>query len=292
MACFLFSLTSAERGLLMDHDLQSRLIYELKILKKDKERYTSRLSLLDEYRGQRLKRLSPKDGCNYYCIRRKNAAKYKYAGKEADKSVSRIKEAAHITRALDIIDRNIALTESLLEGYEKYDNASIDEKLPFSYRSEEIINDADYLAVGMKWKAAKLAYQATFPENYPQNKTERTSDGTMVKTISEMVLYERLIAAGLIFVYELPLPSNDYGPNLYPDFTVLSPLDCKTEIIIEYVGRLDLPQYRDEFSRRLYRYMMNGYTPGVNLFFAFGDMRGHIDSLQVNKIIADILGVR
>lgn len=276
----------------MDHDLQSRLIYELKILGYNRDRYASRLSLLDEYRTQKLKRLSPKNKRSYYCIKRKGESKYRYAGTEAVPRVQRIKEAMHLSKSLDIIDQNIALTESLLEGYQNYDHASVDSRLPVSYRSAIGVNEADYLKAGMEWKSDKLVYQSTFPENYPENKTERTSDGTMVKTVSETVLYERLIAAGLIFVYELPMPCCDYGPNLYPDFTVLSPLDCKTEIIVEYVGRLDLPQYREEFARRIHRYIQNGYIPGVNLFLAYGDARGHIDSLQVNKIIADILGVR
>lgn len=65
----------------------------------------------------------------------------------------------------------------------------------------------------------------------------------------------------------------------------------KTEIIVEYVGRLDLQQYRDKFAKKIGRYISNGYIPGVNLFFVFGDKEGHIDSLQINKVIADIRGL-
>ena len=39
---------------------------------------------------------------------------------------------------------------------------------------------------------------------------------------------------------------------------MLSPIDMKTEIIIEYVGRLDLREYREEFARRVERYLRNG----------------------------------
>lgn len=78
---------------------------------------------------------------------------------------------------------------------------------------------------------------------------------------------------------------------MYPDSTVLSPIDMKTEIIVEYVGRLDLPKYRDEFARKLGRYTANGYKPDVNLFFIFSDKDGHIDSLQISRVIATIKGM-
>ena len=82
---------------------------------------------------------------------------------------------------------------------------------------------------------------------------------------------------------------DDYGPPMYPDFTVLSPKDMKTKIIIEYVGRLDLVKYSEAFARKVERYIRNGYIPGVNLFFVFGDKNGHIDSMQINRIIEDII---
>lgn len=276
----------------MDHDLYSRLQYELKELEDFKKKYAKRLSVLEEYRGQRLKRHSPKRRKPFYTAKRKGASKYKYAGKEDNLRVQRIKEATHLDRALSAISEDISLIQSLLEGYKEHDPVAIDCELPGSYRSKAPYPGNSYMENGRKWKAEKLAFQAGFPENYPEHKTEQTSDGTWVKTLSEVVLYERFLSAGLIFIYELPLASKDYGPNLYPDFTILSPIDCKTEIVVEYIGRLDLPKYREDFAKRIYRYMQNGYIPGVNLFFAYGDERGHVDSLQINKIIADILGVR
>ena len=58
-------------------------------------------------------------------------------------------------------------------------------------------------------------------------------DGIKVKIVSELVLYERLKDAGLAQIYELPLPLKDYGPPLYPDVTILSPKDMKTEMLTQ-----------------------------------------------------------
>ena len=83
----------------------------------------------------------------------------------------------------------------------------------------------------------------------------------------------------------------DHGPTIYPDETVLSPVDLVTEVKIEYVGRLDLPLYREAFAKKLGRYMADGYTIGVDLFLIYSDSDGHIDTLQIKRAIADIKGL-
>jgi hypothetical protein len=238
-----------------------------------------------------LKRNVKKDGIYYYS-KHKGQGRFKYIGNEEKVNVIKIKKAVHLTRAIEVIDKNITLINALIDGFEEYDLATIDSTLPLTYQGGLQIPSSEYQTVGKIWKENRLSFQAGFPENYPERKTERASDGTRLRTLSEVVIYERLLSAGLICIYELPFPSNDYGPNLYPDFTVLSPIDMETEIIIEYVGRLDLPKYREDFAKRIYRYMQNGYIPGVNLFLVYGDNRGHVNSLQINKIIADIKGIR
>ena len=69
-------------------------------------------------------------------------------------------------------------------------------------------------------------------------------------------------------------------------------LDPLTEIIVEFVGRLDQRGYREDFARKVGRYIASGYIPGVNLFFIYSDSEGNIDSMQITKVIADILGTK
>ena len=77
-----------------------------------------------------------------------------------------------------------------------------------------------------------------------------------------------------------------------PDFTILSPVDMKSEIIVEFAGRMDRQDYREDFAKRVGRYIASGFIPGVNLFFIFGDNDGNIDSTQITKVIEDIYGMR
>lgn len=276
----------------MDADLKSRLIYELKILKNRKQEFADRLDLLEPYRNTLLKRDRNRRGGYYYSIKPEGFDKFKYVGKGSDPKIMRVKEAAFLQKSITLIDKNIKFITDLLDGYQEFDFQSVNLLLPKTYRSEKLIASSAYQAAGKRWKAEKLAFQKQFPENYPEHKTERTSDGTMVKSKNEAHIYDRFLDAGFYHIYELPLPSKDYGPPLYPDFTILSPIDLKTEIIVEHVGKLDDLKYGEGFAARVRRYILNGYIPGVNLFFTFNDKDGHIDSIQINKVIADVLGIR
>jgi hypothetical protein len=275
----------------LDSELNRRLASELKILNSEREIYAKRLALCEEYSSFRLRKTCRKSGKYYFYAKGKGSSKFVYIGPKGSPDVKRICEAHFLKEAIRRIDVNISIINSFTKDYLATDHSSINESLPSTYRSDTIPASLDYQREGALWKKQRLSFQSEFPENYPEYKTETASDGVRIKTISEVVLYERLKAAGLYVIYELPLVLHDYGPPMYPDFTILSPIDMKTEIIVEYVGRLDLPKYRDDFARRVNRYISNGFKPGVNLFFIYSDANGHIDSLQINRLISDIRGI-
>jgi len=202
-----------------------------------------------------------------------------------------VKEARFLEEAIRRIDRDIELIRLLADGFLDYDQSSVNGRLPELYRCNVPPVSDRYAAKSAEWIADRLALQNEFPENYPERKRHRTSDGIMVKSISELLLYERFKDAGFAVIYEMPLTMSDYGPPLYPDFTILSPTDLETEIIVEYVGMLDLREYREDFTKKVRRYMANGFIPGVNLFFIFSNNDGSIDSMQISKVIADIRGL-
>jgi len=267
--------------------------YELIQWEEIKKNYSERLYLLRDCKGTRLRR-HKKKGQNlyYYYIKRPGSKEYTYLGTGDHHEVKRIREARFLEAAIRRIGQNIKLLKALEDGFLSTDPSAISETLSEAYRLEVPPVSELYERESQKWRADRLEFQKRYPENYPQHKRHTTSDGVKVKTISELTLYERLKDAGLSPIYELPIPMKDYGPPLYPDATVLSPIDMKSEIVIEFVGRLDLHEYREEFARRVGRYIACGYVPGVNLFFVFNDMDGNIDSIQISKVIADIKGLR
>lgn len=276
----------------MNAELRQRLQNEIILLENARKEYLTRLEALHDYADVLLRRTKRSNNKYYYYEKRPGLKGFIYLGLENNNRVKRIREARFLKEAIRRIDRDIDLMKALVDGFLPYDPSSINESMPRTYRCDLAPASELYKRESAKWKANRLEFQKKFPENYPQHKTQTTSDGVKVKTISELVLYERLKSAGLALIYELPLILADYGPPLYPDVTVLSPIDMKTEIIIEYVGRLDKPDYREDFAKRVGRYIRNGYIPGVNLFFVFCDRDGNVDSTQISKVIADIKGLR
>ena len=274
----------------MNAELNHRINYEIKMLEQERAAYVSRLELLKDCRGVLLRRAKPNRCKYYYYIKRPGSKTYSYIKESDSILVERIREAHFLEEAIRRIDRDITLMKSLIEGYLPFDPSSISESLPEIYRNEVPPVSKLYEQEGKKWLANRLEFQKRFPENYPDRKKHTTSDGISVKSVSEALLYERLKDAGLFIIYELPFVPLDYGPALYPDVTVLSPIDLKTEIIIEYVGRMDLLDYRGNFAKKVGRYIDSGYTPGVNLFFVFSKNDGYVDSTQITKVIADIFG--
>jgi len=275
----------------MDADLRQRICYQMKILQRERNKYMQQLESCEGFAEIKLRKKKKSRGGCYFYAKKRGSDKYVYVGNKNAPDVVKIRKARYLKEAIRRIDKDIELLKTLNNEYLPYDKYSVNAWLPEIYQTDVAPMDKAYEREGAAWKEKKLAFQAGFPENYPERKRETTSDGVKVKTISEVVLYEMIKSAGLYAIYELPLIMNDYGPNMYPDLTVLSPIDMKTEIIIEYVGRLDLPKYREDFARRIDRYLLNGYVPGVNLFFVYGDREGHIDSMQINKVIADICGL-
>ena len=275
----------------MDAELNIRLNYELAMLEHAKNEYSARFELLGDYKDVFLRRTVRSNGKHYYYAKRRGKH-FRYLGGQNDRTVSRVQEARFLKEAIRRIDHDMDLIKALLEGFESYDPVFVNEVLPEVYRCDLYPVSEAYKHRSAEWLARRLEFQKGFPENYPQRKRHRTSDGVMVKSVSEVTLYEMFKAAGFAQIYELPLPLDDYGPPLYPDFTILSPVDMKTEIIVEYVGRLDRQDYREDFAKRLGRYIASGYKPGVDLFFVYSDKDGNIDSMQVTKVIADILGLR
>lgn len=276
----------------MDANLNGRLDYELMMLEYQKQEYASRLELLSDCKNSSLRRACRPSGKAYYYVKRPGASSYNYIGPSSHREVVRICEERFLEEALRRIDHNIDLVSSLINNYLPLDSHYINDSLPIAYRSDFQPISEMYRDISTKWLEKQICFQKGFPENYPENKRHQTSDGIMVKTLSEMLIYERFKAAGLTLVYELPFAPKDHGPALYPDFAVLSPIDFESVIFVEYVGRMDLQQYREGFAKKVGRYIDSGYIPGVNLFFIFSDKDGNIDSFQITKVIADILGKR
>lgn len=85
-----------------------------------------------------------------------------------------------------------------------------------------------------------------------------TSDGRAVRSMSELVIAEALIAAGQNFSYEKPLALG--GEVRYPDFTIEDEISGRT-IYWEHLGMLEKESYREKWEKKRAWYLRNGVAP-------------------------------
>ncbi len=113
-------------------------------------------------------------------------------------------------------------------------------------------------------------------------------EGLFVRSKSEVIIANMLIERGVQFdekvFYEREFI--DGNTRRIPDFTFI---DAAGDIIIlEHLGMLHKPTYKEEWEKKLKFYEINGFKLGQNLFTTQDDENGAIDSLEIEKVISKI----
>ena len=123
------------------------------------------------------------------------------------------------------------------------------------------------------------------------NLIHRTSNGTLVRSKSEVIIADALSAAGVEFAYEKEFPGHD-GSIRLPDFTIEDAATGET-YIWEHLGMLSNPQYARAWERKQAWYAASGVERGggdvATLIVTTDDERGGIDSAEVQKQIRQII---
>lgn len=123
----------------------------------------------------------------------------------------------------------------------------------------------------------------------------RANDGTLVRSKSEVIIYDRLILKGIKPSYEKALKLNDM--TRYPDFTIED--DAKgITYYWEHCGMMTNPDYRKRWENKLRWYHANGILPSQEnggergtLFITEDSAAGGISSQEIDRVIeAVILG--
>ena len=242
----------------------------------------ARLSELSEYSQMILKTISRRHGNSYYGVYKAGENTVRYLGNDSNPEVGLIRESRYLTESIKTIEFDISLIDDFLAKYESTSFDSINIKLPKTYRSNSFRTDIRN-KVAKKWKEQAEGYKATFAPFKPEELIHRTIDGTMVRSKSEALIYNYLLEAGYTFVYELPIKGKDR--TFYPDFTVLSEIDYKTEIRIEHQGMYGRNDYRNRSEAREYDYWSNGFLPARDVYFTFDDNRGGFDIGPIVEIL-------
>ena len=257
------------------------VLAELKNLRTAAERGHRTLS---EYEADSL-RESRKKGSSisdYYAVR-KGTHKREYLGDEANSNVELIRKARYSRELLDILDNDISLLEKLRDNFIIPEHSVINNRMPIVYHSKSplfTIHDSELAA---KWKAQKEAEKAAYEPYRPEDLVHMAADGTMMRSNAEVIIANYLISLGITFVYELPL--THHGKTILPDFTILSPIDNKTVIIIEHQGAMGNEQYHNKLIRTILFYLRTKMIPNKDVFFTFNHLDGNLDLRQIDSIL-------
>lgn len=243
----------------------------------------SRLLELKEYADTSLKASSGRSK-SYYYVRKKGERTYTYLGGDSNREVRNIKEYRYLKRLLCDIDSEIALLSALHEGHLDISFDAVNNRLPLTYRDPSLPDYSAKLAgAAKKWKEQKEKEKCQYAPRNPENLIMRSIDGTLMRSKSEVIIANLLISYGIPFVYELPHTVN--GIMVYSDFTALSTIDFRSEVIIEHEGLMNSPGYQRTFLNKVNGYLTEGIIPGRDVFFTFDDLNGGFDPSPVQDII-------
>ena len=123
------------------------------------------------------------------------------------------------------------------------------------------------------------------------NLIHRTSNGTLVRSKSEVIIADALSAADIEFAYEKEFPGHDGSVRL-PDFTIEDAATGET-YIWEHLGMLSNPQYARAWERKQAWYAASGVERGggdaATLIVTTDNERGGIDSVDVQEQLRQII---
>ena len=190
----------------------------------------------------------------------------------------------------NILDSNI---EALQTAYELIENSEAEDILMHldpEIRSQIEFNTQTVYRLPDDPKAANVLLKwvqepSLKNPNYPEYLKHRTSTGELVRSKSEMLVYEKLKEYGIAFKYELPKQIGD--TVFYPDFTIMR-TDGKL-FYWEHAGRCDLQSYRDEILWKTRMFESVGIGQWDNLIITYDTGDGQIDLREIEFIIKNKL---
>ena len=122
------------------------------------------------------------------------------------------------------------------------------------------------------------------------NLIHRTSNNTLVRSKSEVIVADALSAAGVEFAYEKEFRGHDGSPR-FPDFTIQDAATGET-YLWEHLGMLADPQYARAWERKRAWYRASGVEEGggevATLIITKDNEHGGIDSAEVQSKVREI----
>lgn len=153
----------------------------------------------------------------------------------------------------------------------------------FVKKATEICGVSDSFA--KRWLVKKNRFRDRY---YSGKENFVTSNGEYVRSKSELIIADRLHAAGVPYVYEADLYLDEGKTLLHPDFTVLNKRTGR-EYVWEHFGMIHNQEYWENAQSKINTYARNGYFIGVNLIVTLEGVNNPLYVQNIYKVIEQFL---
>lgn len=127
-----------------------------------------------------------------------------------------------------------------------------------------------------------LAEHITADPIFKQHLIYHTSDGSLVRSKSEVMIYDALLKNDFVFMYERPFEIN--GGLYFPDFSIIH-RRTRDIVLWEHLGQLEDEEYKMKNRKKIINYMNAGYFPGVNLIITWENENNIFDIRKIDQVI-------
>ena len=230
-----------------------------------------------------------KEYTTFYLEMPKEPGKVRRERKTISRDTERLRIMArkqYLQTLLEQLDGNIAALQETIGILENTSTGAIlsaldpviQKEIVFQKQTEyRMPEDSEEAREHLEWIKAPYVKN---PKN-PEHLKHRTSTGELVRSKSEVLIYEKLKEYKMASRYDSALQAGN--KVIYPDFTIRR-TDGKI-FYWEHAGRCDLQNYRKEILWKMKEYEKIGIGQWDNLILTFDVGDGMIDLREIESII-------
>lgn len=234
-----------------------------------------------------------------FYLRKKGEKEQKYIRKQDYELLKTIIKEEIAYNTVHVLKWNIRKIDKLIKQLKFYDITAVTAQLSRAYK--EAIKEIGGVEASRPLPEPSEEIDSSIPSENPFNRKNLKyplSNGIMVRSKSEALIGEFLLAAGIPFRYEKALElasvyEDEAGfkqtslERVFPDFTIFLP---NGDIILwEHEGLVDNMDYRKRNLRKVMLYFDNGYYVPHNLIITMEGGDNSFDSDAVLRIINGVL---
>ena len=201
-----------------------------------------------------------------------------YLGPDDIELIESLVQKDYLKRVLKEAKRELKAIERMLKIYPETLVEDVFDLLPEGrkvHAKPVNICDDEFAEKWMETPYRRKAFGRDAPEFY-------TIKGERVRSKSEVIIADRLMANGIPYRYECPLKLGK--KIIHPDFTILRMSDRKI-LYHEHCGKIGDPQYAEDMLVRARDYNRAGILFGDRLFYTFESETVPLDVKNLDDII-------